>query len=250
MRRRADHEPPVLGPGHGDGARGEVEQHGRAGQGGLRRRRHRHPQVLAHLDVHDEPGDVVGREQQVRAERHRLVGERQGDGCAAAVVAGGEPALLVELAVVRQVRLGRDAEHAAALHDDGAVQQPVAHLERRPDDEQRPQVGARLDDRREGVRRRLQEGVREVQVVDRVPRDAQLGEDGDRDAVVVARARLGEDRGGVRAGVGDGDGDGAGRHAGEAVGVGRGEVHPPSVGTPPVPARLVRVSAGYTARSS
>ena len=54
-----------------------------------------------------KPGHVVGREQQVGAERHRPAADPDR---AAHVVARRELAPLVELPVGRQVGLGRDAE--------------------------------------------------------------------------------------------------------------------------------------------
>ena len=68
--RAADQQPAVLGAGHRDRAAGEVGQHRRAGEGRLRARRHRHPHVLADLDVQLEVGLVGGGEDQVGAERH------------------------------------------------------------------------------------------------------------------------------------------------------------------------------------
>ena len=59
---------------------------------------------------------------------------------AAPVVARGEPPALVELAVGRQVRLGRDPEDLAAVDHDRAVVEPVALPQRRADHEHRPQV--------------------------------------------------------------------------------------------------------------
>ena len=57
---RPDQLAAALGPADGDRAGAEVGQHGRAGERRLRARRHRHPHVLADLDVQVEPGDVGG----------------------------------------------------------------------------------------------------------------------------------------------------------------------------------------------
>ena len=69
-RRRAGQQLAVVGAADGDRAAGQVGQHRRAGQRGLGARRHRHPHVLADLDVQHEARQVGGGEQQVRTERH------------------------------------------------------------------------------------------------------------------------------------------------------------------------------------
>ena len=75
-RARAAHEQPtVLGAGDRDRAAAQVGQHRRAGERGAGARRHRHPHVLAHLDVHRQAGDVVRREHEVGPERHRLAAD-------------------------------------------------------------------------------------------------------------------------------------------------------------------------------
>ena len=61
----------------------------------------------------------------------------------AARVAGAELARLVELAVVRQVGLRHDAEHAAAADDGGAVEEQVVDAQRQADDRHRPAIAAR-----------------------------------------------------------------------------------------------------------
>ena len=97
------------------------------------------------------------------------------------VVARREPAALVELAVVGQVGLRRDAEDLAAVDHDRAVVDPVALHERRADDEHRQQVGARLDDLGERLLHRVEQRVLEEEVVDGVAAQAQLGEHRHRD---------------------------------------------------------------------
>ena len=64
-----------------------LAQHRRAGQRGLGARRHRHPHVLADLDVQREAGHVGGAEEQVGAERHLRRRRRRIVGAAALVVA-------------------------------------------------------------------------------------------------------------------------------------------------------------------
>ena len=132
----------VLGPADRDRAAGQVGQHRRAGQRRLRRRRHRHPHVLADLDVQHEPGHVVGREQQVGPDRH--LDARHPDR-ARRVVARRDLAALVELPVGRQVRLRREPEQPPPVHDGGDVHDPVPVADRQPDDQHRQQLGRSLD---------------------------------------------------------------------------------------------------------
>ena len=65
---------------------------------------------------------------------------------------------------------------------------------------------ARLDDRRDRPLDGVEQGVLHHQVVDRVAGQAQLGEDRDGDALVVAVARLGQHRLRVGGRVGDREG--------------------------------------------
>ena len=135
---------------------------------------HRSSQISA---CTTSPGTSRGLEEQVRAERHVLAAD--GD-LAAHVVADGDLAALVELAVRRQVGLRHDAEDAAAVHDERAVVDPVAMAQRRADDEHRQQPGRALDDRGQRVLDAVEDGVLEQQVLDRVAAQGQLGEDGHR----------------------------------------------------------------------
>ena len=199
-------------------------------------RRDRHPQVLAHLDVHDEAGHVGGSEEQVGPEGHPVAGDL--DRLAALVVTGGEVAPLVELAVGREVGLRGDPDDRAVVDDDRAVVEPRAPLERRADDDDGPQPGGRLCDPCDGVVDRVEEGVLQQEVVDGIPRQPELGEDREGDAVVVQLTHLGDDGVGVALRVGDGDGQRAGRDAREALGVGAVEVHVHSQAHDPCDRRL------------
>ena len=71
----------------------------------------------------------------------------------------------------------------------------------------------------------VQQRVLQHEVLDGVAAEAQLWEDRDRDALVVAAPGLGQHRLGVRCGVGDGDRQRAGGDAREPMGVGGGEIH-------------------------
>ena len=218
----------VLGAGDGDRAAGQVEQHVRTGERGLRARWDRHPHVLADLHVDLEVGQVAGREDQVGPERHRLA--REVDEAAAAVVARGEPPALVELPVRRQVGLRRDPQHPPAMDHDRAVEHPGAVLERRPDHDHRQQVGAGGDDLLDPGHHRLEQGVLEEQVVDGVAGQRELGEHRHRDAFVVAQPRLLDHPLRVGSRVGDRDRQRAGGNPREPVGVGGVEVHGVSLG--------------------
>ena len=233
VRRRAaragtaDQQPPVLGTGHGDRAAREVRQHGRPGQGRLGARRDRDPHVLADLHVQPQPRHVGGVEDQVRPQGY--VGAGHPDRRTPAVVAGSEPAALVELAVGREVRLGRDPQHPTAVDDDRAVEHPGAVHERRADDQDGEQVRGTLHEVGDGLVHAGQQRVLEEQVVDGVAGERELREDRDRDTLVVALAGLRKDRPGVGRGVRDRHGDGAGGDPGESLGVRRVELHASSL---------------------
>ncbi len=111
----------------------------------------------------------------------RLAGD--GDLQPGDAVAGGELPALVELPVVRQVQLGHHAEHLAAVDDDRGVEQPGLVPQRRADDEHRQQVGRRLDDGRQAVVHRVEQGVLAQQIVDGVAGQRQFREQRDRDAL-------------------------------------------------------------------
>ena len=102
-------------------------------------RRHRHPEVLADLGVDDEAGQVLGREQEVGAERAPRAG-RSRIVPPSVPCAGGEVPVLVELAVVRQVDLRHDAEQPAAVDGDGRVVDAAGVAQRRAEEQQRQQL--------------------------------------------------------------------------------------------------------------
>src|SRR5690606_31798893 len=63
------------------------------------------------------------------------------------------------------------------------------------------------------------------QIVDGIAGQAELGEDRDRGALVMAGARRSQNRGGIGGGVGDAAGGDASGDAGEAMPVDRMEIH-------------------------
>ena len=221
-RRRAAQQLAVLGPADGDRAAGQVEQQRRARQRGLRARRDRDPHVLADLDVDHEPGEVVGGEQQVGAERQVLAGDAD---LAALVDARGELPALVELAVGRRVGLRHDPEDAAAVDHHRAVVDAVAMAQRRADHEQRQQLGGPLGHGGQRALHVVEHRVLEHEVLERVARERHLGEQRDRHALLRALARLAQHHLRVGRRIGDRHAAGAGGDAGEPVLVDRAEVH-------------------------
>ena len=181
--------------------------------------------------MQDESGHVEGLEEQVGPERGLEVGDP--DVFALLVVACREPAALVELAVGRQVRLRRDAQQLAAVDHDGAVVEAVAVTQRRADDEHGEEIDGCLDQPHDGRLDGVEHGILHHEIVDRVPAETQLGEDGDGDRLGIALPGRVQHGLGVRGRVGDRDGNGAGRDAREAVPVGalerEGCAHRPSL---------------------
>ena len=137
--------------------------------------------------------------------------------------AGGEPAVLVELAIVRQEGLGGDADDLAPVDHHRAVVEEAVLAERRADHEQRIQgLGLRAQ-AVDLVLHRVQQRLLKMQVVDGVGRQAKLWEHQDGGVLLVRAAHHGRDRVGVGGGIGGGDAGGADAHPHELVGVGRVE---------------------------
>ena len=137
---------------------------------------------------------------------------------------GADLAALVELPVGRQVRLGRDAEQPPAVHDRGDVVDPVAAADGQADDEHRQQVGRRRDDLGQRGLGRVEQGVLQKDVLDRVAGERQFRVDDEPDALVGALASRRQDGGGVGRGVGDDGAQRGGGDAEEAVPIQRAEV--------------------------
>ena len=83
--------------------------------------RHRDPDVLADLGMHDQAGHIRGREQQIGPERRRQA--RQSDLATLHAVARYEMPPLVEFAVIGQMDLGHHPEQPAAMDRQRAVVQ-------------------------------------------------------------------------------------------------------------------------------
>ena len=101
--------------------------------------------------------------------------------------------------------------------------------ERGADDDERQQLRGRLGDRDDGLVDGVEKDVLEEEVVDGVAGQAQLREEGDGHALVVAGPDLDEHPFGVGRGVRQRDGQGARGDPGEPLGVDVPEVHAPSL---------------------
>ena len=175
LGRLSRRQPPaVVVLGDGDVRGREVEQHGGPVEGGVGRGRDRRPEVLADLGVQRALLAAAGAEDQVVAEGH--LAAEQLDRGEVRVARAGEMALLVELAVVRQVGLGDHAERRAAREQHGAVEEPAVEAQRGPDHQDRRARRARRRQPRQPGQHRGLECLLLQQVVDRVAAEGQLGE--------------------------------------------------------------------------
>ena len=221
-RLHADEAVPVVGLADRDVRCRQVDQHRRAGERGIARRRDRHPDVLADLAGDLQERQVGRLEDQVGAEGH--VGVEQAHRGRHRGVAGLELARLVELAVVRQVGLRHDAEDAAVADHRRAIEEAMVDAQRQADDGDRRDRGGRRGDAAERDLAGVEQGALVEQVVAGVGREAQLGE-GDHDGALRRGLLEHPDRlAGVVGRIGDADvrhGDGDAR---EAVAVGVEEI--------------------------
>ncbi len=221
-RLRSAQQRPLLRLVDDDVGCGQVAEQQRAGERALRRRRRRRPEVLADLDVEHEVRKVRSGEHQVGAERDRLAGQCRFE--ADDAHAGREPAMLVELAVVRQERLRDGAEDPPARHDDRAVVESTVAANRCAEHEYRTQLARYLDEVRKSRLDAVEQRVLQQQVVDRIRGQPELREQHEvhaaRLAVVHHRQRLGR----VGGGIADLDARRAGRDADEALAVQREEL--------------------------
>ena len=131
-------------------------------------------QMSSQISTWKVTGDGAGRaEQQVGAERHLLAGEL--DRVLDDVGARHEVALLVELAVVRQVGLGHHAQDDAAMDDDGGVVEAARQAQRRADDQDGKELVRGLDDLGDRLLDLVQERILQQQVLDGVGREPSSG---------------------------------------------------------------------------
>jgi hypothetical protein len=159
-------------------ARREIQQDGRAGERGICGRRDWRPEILANLHGDCEARDVGHVVHKIVAERHALPEQR--DFAQDGVGACGELPLLVELAVIRQVCLGCDAEDTPAVDRDRTVEQFPVKTERRAHDEYGAEAAARRHDFADGSQCRFEQRVLMEQVFVGVGREAELGKERNR----------------------------------------------------------------------
>ena len=176
-----------------------------------------------YLRVHDEAGHVFRCEEKIGAERCLLAGKR--NRISSRAVAGSEMPALVELAVVRQMHLRRDAEESSAMHRDGTIVEAPAMAKRRAEQNERQKITRTLDDPRDARLDRFEKRILQEEIVDRVAGERELREKRQRRSARIAGARDIEDRFRVRLRVGDRDPRRRGGHAREAVPVDRMERH-------------------------
>ena len=179
------------------------------------------PPVLADLHVGGEGRRAASLEQKVDAEGRDVA--RHFDLPADDARAGGEPAALVELAVARQVGLGRHAEELPGVEGRGAVEQPRLDPDRQAHHEHRPHPLRRVDQRGELGLHPIQQHRLLQEIVDRVARQAELGEDAHSHPRLVRSVHQLQRLRRVEAHVGRANPRRAGRHAHEAVRIGVGE---------------------------
>ncbi len=170
-----------------------------------------------------EPRNVRDREQQIGAERDDAAGHL--DLRVLDVIPGGDLAGLVELAVERNVRLRRHAQHLAALDHHGRVVDPVAVAQGGTHQQDRGQGSGGTDDVLQGLLHGVQQRILQQQVLDRIARQGEFGEDDQPGAVPVLI--LGDPDHGRRVGhwIRDRRAQRARGHADEALRVDRAKVH-------------------------
>ena len=168
-------EVPVGGPPDGDGRGGEIAQDRRPRHRGHHAGRLRGPEILADLDPEGEAGQVVRREDHIRAERCLV--PRDGHVQPMAVVPARELALFVEFAVIGQVALGNDAQQFAPRHDQRAVVDASTAPQGGAEHQHGCKVPRCLDDRGDLRLDRVEQGHLQMQIVDGIGRKREFGID-------------------------------------------------------------------------
>ena len=162
----------VLGFADRDIAGRKIRQDSRAGQRGIGARRDRRPHVLADLDVQHKSRQSRRLEHEIGAERYPLAKQRQLTGDS--VAPRGELALLVKLAIIRQVRLRHDAKHMPVIHHHCTVEQLAREAQRRSHQQHRRQLAAALDNLPKRFRAGVEQGILVKQIFVGVRRDTEL----------------------------------------------------------------------------
>ncbi len=214
-----------------DGAAAEVSQDGRARERQSRGRRRRHPHVLADLDAEPETRNVLGREDQVRAERRLECADRDASRPAARHLARN-----VASRRTRDSWEGSSSARPRAPPPDGSPRRcyradgdgAEARRPREPGDGR----GCRRDPMDRGLDR-VEQRVLQQQVLDRIARKAEFREHREPDASAMAGGGRREDRLGIAGRIGDAGLDRSGRDPQEAVGIDRSEHHRNEPGLPP-----------------
>jgi hypothetical protein len=124
--------PSVLGLTHDFVAGRQVDQHRGAGQRLCRARRRRHPKVFADLHAEHEPVGILRGEEAVRPEGDD--GPEDANFAAPRGRGAGEPSALVKLLVIRNERLGDEAEELAPVDHRRAIEELVANDKWKSDD--------------------------------------------------------------------------------------------------------------------
>ena len=161
------------------------------------------PHVLADLDVEHEIGHAACGEHEIGAEGHGLPGQRglaTGD-----AEAGREPSMLVVLAVVGQECLRHRAGDAAVRDDHGAVVQALVAPHRRADDEGARELARRRHEVGDRALHAVEQRLLQEEVVDRVGRQPELGEQHEVDRAFLAFAQEFQSLAGITRGIADGD---------------------------------------------
>jgi len=130
-------------------------------------------------------GDVPCREDQIRPEGNAFLAA-QVDSGRDRLLGGGELTALVEFPVVGQIGLDGNAEDPAPADDNAAVEEPIVHLERGPDDDDRPEPPGGGDYLPQGLPDCQQQGLLMEEVLVGIGRDPQLREEGE-DGVIGRR---------------------------------------------------------------
>jgi hypothetical protein len=114
-------------------------------------------------------------EQQIDSERRLATRDR--DLPVADAGAGGEMPLLVEFAIVRQVRLGHHAENCATVDDDRRIEQSARTPDRRADDQHGQQITRDFGQAIDRLFDRREQRILKKQIVNGIGGETQLRED-------------------------------------------------------------------------
>ena len=136
---------------------------------------------------------------------------------------GGEVPLLIELAIVRQIRLGNDSPHLPAVEHYGAVEQSVVGAQRGSDDQDEVELARSLCKPGECGEHAVEQRVLEEQVLVGIAGERQFREHDEASVIVGSRLGEVEDLPSVVARIGHANARRGDSHADKSVGVGRVE---------------------------